>query len=704
MLSRVSITTQRSLHVFVAGVIALTLVVCALAGYNLWRLRQVAIENQLGDAAQHAGSFEEHLTQTLSVVDIALTNLGGHDAIEAALPALLRNARYLRSISQLDVAGRVVASSEPRNVNQQFDRSELLPVASGPLALLRIGPLTAGRDLYDAQRIKNGAGVPPQSFIAVQRDVLRPDGSYATMVAVINPDYFLNYYGRNLDTGVADMELYRLDGGLLLSTAQVFSPGSKSNALAMEKLAKTESGRFQEDLLSVPSRLVGYRVSRHFPVVVVVQFDASKALAAWRREATATLTVLLVVWVTIVAMLLLYFRRWQRFAEERQTWVRTLTEESAERKRTEVELLRFKNVLDNTLDMIFMFEPKSLHFVYVNQGALLSTGYSREELLGMTPYQIQPLIPEPKFRQLIAPLLCGEQPSLRFETVHRRKDDTDCPVAIFLQLVTQSDGSGLFVAIMRDISESKRAQDEIQRVGDLLRGSIANLNREVAERRNLEIELIRISEEQRRVIGCELHDGLGQHLISLSLLSASLQHQLTDRAQPEANAARRIGELIDEATSMTRSVARGLYPVALEHGGLLAALEQLANHARSLHKMDCVLGVGPEVQVHDPLVAINLYRIAQETITNALKYSQAGLMRIDLARVDGKVRLTLSDDGIGIDPSRLASAKGLGMHSMHYRASLLGGSMEIESNAQQGTIITVTYPDLEGQSEQRHRA
>ncbi len=226
-----------------------------------------------------------------------------------------------------------------------------------------------------------------------------------------------------------------------------------------------------------------------------------------------------------------------------------------------------------------------------------------------------------------------------------------------------------------------------------------HLKREMAERRSLEINLIRGSEEQRRVIGCELHDGLGQHLVSLSLLSASLQQQLSNRAQPEANAAQRIVELINEAATMTRSVARGLYPVALEYGGLTAALEQLVDHARSLDKMDYVLSIPPEVQVHDPLVAINLYRIAQEAITNALKYSQAGLMRIDLARVDGKVSLTLSDDGIGIDPSRLGSAKGLGMHSMHYRASLLGGSLQIESNAQQGTSITVTYPDLEGQSE-----
>ncbi len=139
-----------------------------------------------------------------------------------------------------------------------------------------------------------------------------------------------------------------------------------------------------------------------------------------------------------------------------------------ERKHVETELLRFKDVLDNTLDMIFMFEPTSLRFVYVNQGALLSMGYSREELHGMTPYQIKPLIPEPKFRQLIAPLLSGEQTALRFDTVHRRKDGTDFQVAVFLQLVTQSDGSGLFVAIVRDITARKRAEEELQqRTGEL---------------------------------------------------------------------------------------------------------------------------------------------------------------------------------------------------------------------------------------------
>ncbi len=148
--------------------------------------------------------------------------------------------------------------------------------------------------------------------------------------------------------------------------------------------------------------------------------------------------------------------------EQLESLVAQLTDEITERKRAEAEILRFKNVLDNTLDMIFMFEPESLRFVYVNQGAVLGTGYSQEELLGMTAYQIDPLMPDPKFRQLIAPLLSGEQPSLRFDTVHRRKDGTDFSVAVFLQLVKQRDGNSLFVAIVHDITDKKKAEEVIR--------------------------------------------------------------------------------------------------------------------------------------------------------------------------------------------------------------------------------------------------
>ncbi|WP_232291486.1 MASE1 domain-containing protein [Polaromonas sp. JS666] len=272
--------------------------------------------------------------------------------------------------------------------------------------------------------------------------------------------------------------------------------------------------------------------------------------------------------------------------------------------------------------------------------------------------------------------------------------------------------TGLLLAA--SVAEQRRAQADLKSSHDGLEQRVkertqaiadinADLRREMAARRRLEKALIRVSEEQQQAIGRELHDGLGQHLTGLALFSATLQQKLHERAQPEAEAARRIVELVNQATAMTRSVARGLYPAALEVGGLSAALEQLAEYTRSLQGMACVFRCGADVQVRDPLVAINLYRVAQEAVNNAVKYSQANHLRIDLTRVEDRHRLAISDDGIGADPERIWHGQGLGMHSMRYRASLLGGTFAIERNAHRGTTVAVMYPDQGEQNEQQRQ-
>ena len=261
--------------------------------------------------------------------------------------------------------------------------------------------------------------------------------------------------------------------------------------------------------------------------------------------------------------------------------------------------------------------------------------------------------------------------------------------------------TGLLLAA--SVAERRRAQGDLkkshdelelrvnERTRELTRSNL-DLRREMTERRSLEAQLIRVSEEQQQTIGRELHDGLGQHLTSLALFGATLTHQLAERAQPEAQAARHIVDLANQASTMTQSIARGLYPAELEVGGLSAALAQLAQHNRSLPTMDCVFHADQNMQVRDPLVAINLYRIAQEAISNAVKYSRASLLRIDLSRVIGATRLSISDDGIGIDLSQTRLGH-VGMHSMRYRASLLGGTFEILSNSPSGTRIVVLSPD-----------
>jgi signal transduction histidine kinase len=258
----------------------------------------------------------------------------------------------------------------------------------------------------------------------------------------------------------------------------------------------------------------------------------------------------------------------------------------------------------------------------------------------------------------------------------------------------------------RSHADIKSAHDELeQRVRkrtEELAKTNAGLQHEMAERERLEAALIQVSEAQQRNIGRELHDSLGQHLTSIAFFGATLQQKLHEQARPEADAAQRIVELVNQSIDMTRRVARGLYPAALESRGLSVALEQLADNTRSLKGLSCALRADPNVRVSDPLVAINLYRVAQEAINNAVKHSQAHYLLIDLAYVNGNHHLSVSDDGIGFDPERIEPGQGLGMHSLHARASLLGGFLKIEKNIQGGMTVVVIYPAKRGE-QREHR-
>ncbi|MFM1892375.1 MAG: hypothetical protein RLZ44_1452, partial [Pseudomonadota bacterium] len=134
-----------------------------------------------------------------------------------------------------------------------------------------------------------------------------------------------------------------------------------------------------------------------------------------------------------------------------------------QRKRAEGELRRFKKTLDMTQDCVFMFEPFSLRFFYVNQGAMDQVGYDEEQLTQMTPVDIKPDFDEVSFRRMIAPLQAGSQPSLSFETRHRHRDGHDVAVEIFLQYVAPAGEPPRYVAIVRDITERKRAEGEMRR-------------------------------------------------------------------------------------------------------------------------------------------------------------------------------------------------------------------------------------------------
>ncbi|MDO8767555.1 MAG: EAL domain-containing protein [Burkholderiaceae bacterium] len=119
---------------------------------------------------------------------------------------------------------------------------------------------------------------------------------------------------------------------------------------------------------------------------------------------------------------------------------------------------QFKNTLDQALESVFMFQPDTLRFTYVNEGAKRQTGYSEAELMQKTALLIKPEYTREKFQQLVQPLIEGVLPSLTFQTVHRHKDGHDIPVEVFLQFIHLKGQDPRFVAMVSDISERKKAE------------------------------------------------------------------------------------------------------------------------------------------------------------------------------------------------------------------------------------------------------
>ncbi|HLP07460.1 MAG TPA: PAS domain-containing protein [Opitutaceae bacterium] len=215
--------------------------------------------------------------------------------------------------------------------------------------------------------------------------------------------------------------------------------------------------------------------------------------------------------------------------------------------------------------------------------------------------------------------------------------------------------------------------------------------RDVTERRRLERLVLNLGDAERQRIGADLHDGLGQHLTGLACLAAALRERMAAVAPAEAESAAHIAELANEATVQSRALARGLSAVQLEVHGLAAALEDLALQSQRLHGVECVFSLRGLAPTMDHLAAIHVYRIAQEAIHNAVRHGGARRIRLALLGRPERHRLLVLDDGAGFEVSPATPSKGSGLRLMHYRATMLGGSVIVHSRPGQGTRVACNW-------------
>lgn len=197
-----------------------------------------------------------------------------------------------------------------------------------------------------------------------------------------------------------------------------------------------------------------------------------------------------------------------------------------------------------------------------------------------------------------------------------------------------------------------------------------------------------IHQEQRR-IGGDLHDGLGQVLTGVSLL---LQGNYTRALRGEAVAPSELKQLVDlvrGAIETTRGLAYGLAPGTKEYGGLLAALQSLAQQSRRLGLTVELIATTETQLSFDSPTGDHLYRIVQEALTNVARHAHATQVVINVTASPEVLAIEVSDDGVGIPDGR---APGFGLHSMRYRAAAIGAQLSIGKQFPRGTRVWVQLP------------
>jgi signal transduction histidine kinase len=214
----------------------------------------------------------------------------------------------------------------------------------------------------------------------------------------------------------------------------------------------------------------------------------------------------------------------------------------------------------------------------------------------------------------------------------------------------------------------------------------------VTDRRQLERQILEISDREQARIGQELHDGLCQQLVSLAFDANSLESELTAKRLPQARTAKRIADLLDRAITEARQLARGLFPIRLDAQGLPSALEELARTTRERFGVQCRFEASEGAAVETKAMATHLYRIAQEAVNNAVQHGPARSITLRLQSRRNRLALEVQDDGQGISPVRLKQSHGMGLHIMDYRARSIGGTFAFGPGPDGGTLISCCVP------------
>ena len=452
----------RQLRNAIFGALALFVgALLALTTYTIFNLHTKAVNQGLDVAELHTRSYEDFLTQSLRVTEQATANAVTQEtglrevhSIERGFATVLRHTPFVRSLSLLDDAGRIVASSNPVNVGKTVATDAYLPT-TGAVGILRIGRPWSGRDFSGGWTSTTDKPVEAEaSFVPVVQTLVAGSRTVRVLMA-LNPDFFSNHASQAIDIAEGHVEILRFDGTLLMNTDPSARPGTQHDyVLSKLKLNEPESGRFEQNDDDEGQALTAYRASSLYPLIVVTHLDRKQALQPWRAESAALLGVVIPTLLVISLLACLFYRRLLLHAALRDT---------AQRARQ-----ISATVFDTSAEAITITDTNA-NIISVNAAFTRITGYSLAEVVGRNPRLLTSgLQGKPFYERLWSDLL--QHGAWQGELINRHKDGRlfDAHVSI----TASRDARGQiehFIGITADITERKRAETALRQSEDRFR-------------------------------------------------------------------------------------------------------------------------------------------------------------------------------------------------------------------------------------------
>jgi signal transduction histidine kinase len=221
---------------------------------------------------------------------------------------------------------------------------------------------------------------------------------------------------------------------------------------------------------------------------------------------------------------------------------------------------------------------------------------------------------------------------------------------------------------------------------------LQELNEEIIKQQSIRSKAVIDAEEKERTrIAKDLHDGLGQQLSAVKLLTQSIQTTAADSERSEKMNA--LLKMLDDSVKEVRSVSHNMMPNALLKSGLIAAVREFIDKIVSTGLLKIDLQIVGLTNRLDTTIETVLYRVLQELVNNIIKHANANKISIQIIKHDdNNLNLVMEDDGRGFDTTNIDSFNGIGLKNIISRVEYLNGSVDFDSQPGKGTTVIIDIP------------